>query len=302
MRTCRARRKDGNSCRRPATKGGACGLKSHQAQLAGRGFGRPEPAKHGGQCKACSSPDRKRAEAEWVAWRLADRAVGQMVGCSGRAWRRHASYTGLYETRAANITEFCSGVMGRSLSAPVSTRDAIAAAALAFKVAQGDERIIIEAIEKAKPELFEALNAARKLPEDTTLRGAGRFSLAAVGRWRRFIGAGALMDEGAVAERTFDGFSDRLRLASHEGRTTAAPCLCTGVPGALPGPADRACSRGSCGRVAGGLDRRACGVSLRPGARPEHRGRSDWDSHRRPCHVLRDRSHAGATRATSTRT
>ena len=43
------------------------------------------------------------------------------------------------------------------------------------------EHIIVQAVERAKPELFDALNAARELPEDTPLEGLIDFLLQRLG-------------------------------------------------------------------------------------------------------------------------
>ena len=152
MTRCNGRTGEGRQCRRMAVVDGLC----YQHVEPGR----REPGKHSAQCLACQHPDLARIEAEWIGWTLSDAEAGQGIGCSPRAWQRHASYTGLYEKRAMAILPYCTRAMERALQAKPTAASGVAAAALAFKVYSGGERIILETSERVREEFFAALDAA----------------------------------------------------------------------------------------------------------------------------------------------
>ncbi len=159
---CTATTKAGEQCRRRALAGDSCEIPSHRAQVAGKGtVVRREPAKHQAKCKACQSPLLAEVESEWIGWLLTDAEAAQRVGASRRAWQRHAQYNCLYERRAAeSILPYCAKVMERALRAEPTAASGITAAALAFKVCCGGERIIHEVSQGARDEFFRALDAA----------------------------------------------------------------------------------------------------------------------------------------------
>jgi hypothetical protein len=158
---CKATTRAGDRCRRRAVSNGACEIGAHRDQVAGKGnVGRRHAKKHEVQCVACQHPELKQIDAQWTNWALSDAEAAERVGCSQRAWQRHASYTGLYEKRAMAILPYCTRAMERALQAKPTASSGVAAAALAFKVYSGGERIILETSERVREELFAALDAA----------------------------------------------------------------------------------------------------------------------------------------------
>ncbi len=175
--TCKAKTIAGARCLRQAKgRTGACGLKPHQEQVRGVKAGavnRREPAKHQAKCKACKSRARARAESEWIGGGFTDAEAAKMIGCSARAWQRHCSYMKLYDVRAnEGLGPLLFKIIEKALKAPARLSDAVSAANLLNKIAQGGERIIIEAIDRLRDQeragFFAALDELGKVEGELT--------------------------------------------------------------------------------------------------------------------------------------
>ncbi|MCH7823386.1 MAG: hypothetical protein IH849_01170 [Acidobacteria bacterium] len=77
--------------------GSSCGF--FRVQKLTRPSSVRQASKHAVQCKVCQHPEQERIEREWVAEHLTTMMAADAVGCSSRAWNRHAKYVGLRARR-----------------------------------------------------------------------------------------------------------------------------------------------------------------------------------------------------------